>query len=98
MVRTFVLGIGVATSAEVPTRGMVQDAERAFTQLLGSAAFLALPLGALMELLSGDGLEVGSEMEVWMAVAAWVQHAEASRRRHLLRLIGAPWGRLVDAA
>ena len=56
----------------------------------GSAAFLALPLVPLTALLSSDRLAVDSEMRVWEAVAAWIQHSPADRATRLTSLIGAP--------
>ncbi len=55
----------------------------------GSAAFLALPPAALTALLSSDRLAVDGEMQVWQAVAAWVQHLPEDRAGHLTSLIGA---------
>ena len=69
--------------------GIMQEVERSFRDVSGSAAFLALPLASLTSLLVSDHLAVDSEMQVWEAVAAWVQHEPRERSGHLTRLMGA---------
>ena len=68
----------------------MQEAEGSFGSQAERPAFLALPVGPLLALLRSPDLAVNGEMEVWHAVAAWVQHSPAQRSCHLLQLLGAP--------
>ena len=57
-----------------------------FTELVGCEEFLSLDSSDLSVVLSSDGLELGSEMDSYSAVIAWLKHDLSSRKKNILSL------------
>lgn len=58
-----------------------------FTELVGCEEFLSLDSSDLGMILSSDELELGSEMDGYYALMAWLKHDLSSRKKNILSLI-----------